>query len=309
MRHFLRGCGFVAAAFIATQAQAQSQAQGQTRAQQPAADPEPEEVIVQGSADRDRQISDFVGALTPARVGGQLSRFDFAVCPATVGMTPTSNAAVTARLRRVAQGAEIPVAEPGCRPNVLVLVTRNKRELIERMARQYPAYFTDIPDYRVRQLARSPGPVAAWHVEGLLSADGIEVPRDQLTGQRVLESTNIGASRLSVPSRPHFMAAIVVVELNALAGLTTTQLADYAAMRAFARTEPQRLSGSTAPTILSVLEAPMGSEVPITLTQWDLSFLRALYSSSQNLLANQERGELRDRLRRDLESSREREAN
>ena len=75
-------------------------------------------------------------------------------------------------------------------------------------------------------------------------------------------------------SRPHFIAAVVVVELDALGGLTVTQLADYAAMRAFARTDPRRLKGTGAPTILSAIEAPMNSPVPLTLTEWDLAFLQ-----------------------------------
>ena len=71
------------------------------------------------------------------------------------------------------------------------------------------------------------------------------------------------------------MASLVVIQLDALRGLTTTQLADYAAMRVFARTQPSRLQRSTAPTILNIIDTPMNAQVPLTLTQWDLGFLRA----------------------------------
>ena len=37
------------------------------------------------------------------------------------------------------------------------------------------------------------------------------------------------------------MTSVVVVQASALDGLTTTQLADYAAMRAFVRTDPAKL--------------------------------------------------------------------
>lgn len=92
---------------------------------------------------------------------------------------------------------------------------------------------------------------------------------------------------------------------DALAGLTLVQLANYAAMRAFARTDPARLAQSAAPTILHVLDAPIGSAVPVTLTQWDLSFLRALYASSANNYATRQRSEMRRLVRDDLERAQE----
>ena len=100
-------------------------------------------------------------------------------------------------------------------------------------------------------------------------------------------------TRLNAAARPIFTAAAVVVERDALTGLSTTQLADYALMRALARADPHRLTASSPATILRVLEAPMGSELPVTLTRWDLGFLRGLYASRDNLYATAQRGEIR----------------
>ena len=83
-----------------------------------------------------------------------------------------------------------------------------------------------------------------------------------------------------VPSaRPHFLGAIMVVDVDALAGLTPIQLADYAAMRGFAQTMLEGPGRLTTPTILHVIDTPMGSKVPLTMTEWDFSFLKALYGS------------------------------
>lgn len=263
-----------------------------------------EDILVEGARDRERQIRDFVAALTPAPFGGQISRFDWAVCPAAVGLAPVQNEAIAARLRRVAEAAGIRVANAGCRPNVLVIVARDKRDLIERMHRAYPGWFGEMWDRQVRRLARAPGPAAAWHVEGLLSADGIPAARDVVTGYYTVEATDV-PSRLRAASRPHFLAAVVVVEIGALAGLTTIQLADYAAMRAFARTDPDELGETPPPTILTVLEAPMDSPVPITMTQWDLGFLQALYAAPENRYATQQRSAIRRTLRETLASEAE----
>lgn len=275
-------------------------------AQQPATtgNEPPADIVVEGVRNQDRQISDFVNALTKAPFGGQLSRFDWAVCPAVVGLTDANRAAVAERMRRVAASAGIKVAGSGCRPNALVIVTRDKKDFIKGLRAKFPAYFEGVSDSRVEDMLEDAGPAAAWHVEGRLDADGIEVPRDAVTGVRFVERTDV-ASRVSMASRPHFVASIVVVELDALKGLTATQLGDYAAMRAFARTEPSRLNGQWS--ILNVIDAPMDSAVPITLTEWDLAFLKSLYGSSADRLAKQQRGEMKRLMEKDLQGPTARE--
>lgn len=269
-------------------------------------DAETGRIVVEGKRDRERQIKQFIDALTPAPFGGQLSRFEWSACPVAMGLSEPRNVAVAARMRRVAEAAGIPTGKVDCRPNVFVIVTDDKQVFIERLRREFPVYFTDVGSRDVRRLAHSPGPVAAWHVKGRLNADGLEVPRDAVTGYYVSEVTDI-PSRITASTRPHFLASIVVAELDALAGLTTTQFADYAAMRAFAQTDPSRLTNVAAPTILTLLDAPMDSPIPITLTQWDLVFLRALYASGENRYAHQQRGEMRRRIGKDLERTQQEE--
>jgi hypothetical protein len=108
------------------------------------------------------------------------------------------------------------------------------------------------------------------------------------------------ASRIVAPVRAVLLAAAVVVERDALDGLSTTQLADYALMRALGRVDPHRLTGASPSTILRVLEAPMGSELPGSLTRWDLGFLRGLYGSQANLYAPAHRGEISRRVAAEL---------
>jgi len=269
----------------------------------PKEEPASSEIVVQG-INPDRQIDDFVQALTDAPIGGQLSRFDWAVCPAATGLPQAQNAAVRERMRRVARAAAIPLAGPGCKPNVLLIATPDKKVLIEGLNRKYPSYFSGIPRDRVRDLARRPGPAAAWHVRGRISADAELVPTDGVSGPHVYQATR-DPSRLSPATRPHFLGAVVVVEHSALTGLTTTQLADYAAMRAFAQTEPGRLEKATAPSILTVLEAPMGTPTPVTMTRWDFSFLKALYAAPVDKYVNVQRSAIRHRVRKELERERQ----
>ena len=270
------------------------------QAQVPRDDQPSAPIVVQGVRDQIKEIGRFIDALTDAPFQGQLSRFDWAVCPAAIGLGDPKNLAIAQRMTQVARAAVIPVAKPGCRPNVLLIVTRDKGALIDELGRKYPAYFEGVSNAAVKRMKRDPSPAAAWHVEGLLDADGVEAQRDIITGQQIIERTD-APSRLSTMSRPHFIAAVVVVELDALGGLTVTQLADYAAMRAFARTDPRRLKGTGAPTILSAIEAPMNSPVPLTLTEWDLAFLKSLYASDANRTAASQRNEMKQIVRKTLQ--------
>lgn len=260
------------------------------------------QIVVTGTRTTDDEIADFVGAFTVAPPGSrQLSRFEWAVCPMASGLTPAQKQTVADRIRGVARAAGIRVDKPGCQVNVLVIVTPNKKALIEALERLHPDYFGEMGRAERRALAESPGPVAVWHLEGPpLNAEGRELHHDFGTGYYV-NRTMQPASRLGFASRPQFAAAIAVIESSALEGLTATQLADYAAMRTLIRTEPALLDGSAAPTILKVLDAPMGSEVPLTLTHWDLGVLRALYASDPNLSAASQRSDMRKRVKRDVE--------
>ena len=75
-------------------------------------------------------------------------------------------------------------------------------------------------------------------------------------------------------------------------------------MRTFARTNPGRMGKTAAPTILAALEAPMNSPVPLTLTEWDLAFLKSLYASDVNRRASSQREEMKQIVRRTLQDER-----
>ncbi len=269
-------------------------------------------IVVQGSRDRDKQIGDFIKDLTPAPVRGQLSRFETSVCPVATGLPARQNSLVTDRMRQVAQAADIPVGKPGCRPNVILIVTNDKSALLKHMAQHRPDYFPESwSGWHIRDVARDPAPVAAWQLEGQMwvdgrsSSQGSAASSSQSSGDFLSSSPKLTemASRLRPLGRHAFFASVVVVQASALAGLTTTQLADYAAMRALVRTDPKSLRRSALDTILSVIDAPMGSAIPLTLTAWDLSFLKAFYASSKESYAEYQRAEMRRAMRRELDQN------
>jgi hypothetical protein len=267
-----------------------------------------QEIVVTGEA-LEKRIRDFVGALTQAPPRGQLSRFEWEACPIAIGLAEPQKAAVVRRMRQVADAAKIPLGGTGCRPNVLVAVARDKKAFIEALSRTVPRVFTDMSRSERRRILAEPH-ASAWQGEGPpLDADGRALEQVRLVDSKTgavtadpvyMNRTIRPGTRITAPSRVHFSLAVVVVESGALDGLTTTQLADYAAMRAFAKTDPAKLPPSPPPTILTVLDVPMGGSVPITLTEWDLGFLRGLYESQANLYGASQRSEIRKHLESSL---------
>jgi hypothetical protein len=268
----------------------------------PAAQPDTSEIVVQGTRIGKQQIRDFVKSVTDVPYGGQVARFHAAACPSAVGLSDPFNAAVVERMRRVASAAGIRLARTPCTPNVFLIVTNDKRSAIESLERKYPAYFDGLSSKDVHDLAHSPEPAVAWQVRSRLSADGDLLEKPAGTDTYRVQGT-FNPSRIRTSTKPTFMASLVVVDIKAAAGLTTTELADYALMRAFAAADPRRVLKTGVPTILGVLGQPDNAALPITLTYWDLGLLKALYSTDNAYYARYQRGEMEQVVRKELEQA------
>jgi hypothetical protein len=253
------------------------------------------EIVVTGREVRDDQVRDFVSGLTGNIGSDPLPRFvDAELCPVSLGLTPAFDAAITTRMRRVAMAANIRVAREGCRANALVIFAPDKDATIRALRKGYPQLFYQPTGAPVR-LRDKKEPVTSWVISDFVDSEGVAVPIDTETGQYVLESSG-SVSRLTTPMRPIYRMSVLVIEIAAVEGLTITQIADYAAMRAFTGANPDRVRNAGVPTILTIVEAPIGSEIPNSMTAWDLGFLRGLYAAPPNLRAPAQRG----RIARDL---------
>jgi len=264
-----------------------------------------EDVVVVGKNDRPDQrqeVRDFVRALDNLTGTDPIARFDQdSSCPAVIGLSDARNAAIVERMRRVAKAVGIPVSDPGCKPNVLVIIARNKNETIKALRQKQPIFFRDAAG-RPISVPKDKGPATAWQLSGLLDRRGTPVAVDPLAHRYVLDTPE-GASLINSAARPVVHGSVLVMNVDALVGLTMTQIADYAAMRAFAPTQPRKLKGSGASTILTILDAPADSMVPLTLTQWDQAYLRALYATGGYHNAYSQRADMARRISNSLEHS------
>ena len=250
--------------------------------QQPSPPADQTPIVVTGDKVSNDAIRTFVRDLTRARSNAQLRRFEHSVCPLALGLPQEQRDVVENRIRLVANEVGISVANPKCAPNLLLIVAADKPAVMEELRRHYVYVYGDVSGNRIRDLIRSPDPVAAWQIDGPPMTDGRDIPTDFGSGL-TLNRTTARGSRITAAAYPQFSAAVVIVARDALAGLTTTQLADYVTLRALTGADPARLTKSGPSTILHAIDAPEGSEVPITMTEWDLAFLRGYYDARRNL--------------------------
>jgi len=101
------------------------------------------DVLVTGTPqrEREREIRNFVATLTPVPATGQISRFEDAFCPAVNSVTPAARIRILDRMRQVAAAIGMRVGDAGCRPNMLLMLTRDKQATIREIARRYPHAF------------------------------------------------------------------------------------------------------------------------------------------------------------------------
>jgi len=279
---------------------------GRGTAQQGQSGPEQPTIVVEGR-DRDQQINGLVDSLPPAPANGSIARFEHEACPAILGVPPAQRAQVAGRMRAVGAAAGVPMGSATCRPNIVILVTADKRRLIAELERHYPHYLGALSRRQIARLARSPAPSALWHMRGTVDADGRPLVDNE--DEFVIQRTTRAGSRLRELAHPEYVGSVLVVEGRALNGLTTTQLADYAAMRTLTGADPARLPDRSVSTILTLLDASGGRDVPIALTSWDLAFLQSLYASDGGHPASSQRSEIQSGMRRALDRPADRREN
>lgn len=249
----------------------------------PPASAEEEEIVVEGQRNADNVINSYLKGITAANPNEPLARYargDY--CPATYGLSASSNKQITTRMRAVAVAAGVNPAEEDCVPSALVIFVDGKNEFLEKFRARHPRYFAELRG-RGRPLLESEEPAVAWRLV-----------------QRVFATDGTGGGMIRSTVTPVITMSVVVVERRALIGLTTTQIADYVLMRSLTDQEPRTLNVPNDYTILKALPAPLASAVPLSLTKWDLAYLKGRYSNHPASYSTRQAATIRGMMRRAL---------
>ena len=254
-----------------------------------------------------RQTADlartFVGRVAAPARGRGLGRWR-KVCPGVANLDRAIAQPIADRIAATADELGIEVEGPGCEANIIVVFTVDAAAVTRAMVENDPRVFRgqgggiDRGGVALRAFLASERPVRWW---------SLSVPIDSETGQRAVripgdrsgvvvdaqtagilgcnrDDCGIGAaplirsttaSRINSQIVDQIYKSIIIVDIDAVSGLTTTQLGDYLALVALSQVDPEA-DTATFDTVLNLFENPQG--VP-GLTAWDRSYLSALYNS------------------------------
>jgi hypothetical protein len=243
----------------------------------PAPPPEPAntvaEVVV--TAPRSELIQSFIDDVSaPVSSTDQLGRWNGVICPGVTGARRRYAELLNDRLAMAAYRVGLDVGEPGCRPNIMVVVTDDGNRTAREIVQKNPLWMDKWGDEgsqgrrALKAFVETPRPVRWWHVSETVTADGFAVGRGESVEVRA-----VGRVRKNV--RQDFNRLLIVVDMKKTGPVQFGALSDYVAMVALAQLDPNAKT-DRFDTILNLFNA---GERPTGLTAWDTAYLKGLYEA------------------------------
>ncbi len=252
----------------------------------------PDKVVVTGRPVEDVARAFVQDLATGSRSEDQLARWDRSICPGIVGAQPAYAEPILDRIAQRALQVGLDVGEPGCKANILIVVTADPDTVARQtfddnrnaMGWHQSGGQRTLGRNALKKFVESGAPVRWWHVSQTKTRDGFAV--GEATGMPGAADaiTNItgGASRLSRSTRQDFSSGFIIVDARQLKGFTYGALADYLAMIALAQVDAGS-DTSGYQTILNLFaERPEGAVAPAGMTEWDLAYLQGLYDMKRD---------------------------
>jgi hypothetical protein len=264
---------------------------GAASAQEPPTRPSTQldDVVLEGRQ-LEAMVRGFVNEVSQPANNRGLARWNRPICVGAVNLRNDVAQYVVDRISDVARELDVEAGEPGCRPNILIVAADDGAALASAIVEDRPRNFdlrhnsTDAGTRAFRNFLTGDQPVRWWQ---------ISMPIDSETGRRAIRLPGdvdpagqpgapvihvFAASRLRTQIRDDLARSIIIIDVERLAGANLVQLADYLALVALAQVDAEA-DVSTFPTILNLFDDPAGA--PAGLTDWDRSYLRALYEHDQ----------------------------
>jgi len=310
-RPTLTALAFLCAAWTTPQAPAQ-----EAVPVAPTGEKSTDEVVVTGQRSEDLRLGEYatnfvveVGDPTSASQG--FARWRQSICAGVVNAPTTEGAQfIIDRVGDIARDLGLATQEPGCSPNIAIVFAPDAAALASRWVEESPSLFrpfggeggTTQGVAALREFAASDAPVRWWQISMVTDWSGQPAfsTRTQpefgikgpLTGQVSVAGTNSNIVNSVVGE---LTQAYVIVDTRKLGGESWEQIADYAAMVALAQINP----GGNAAGYDSVLNLFKSQPSVRGLTDWDRSYLRALYELDLRLMPRSQRGALAGLITRD----------
>ena len=283
--------GVLAASLMAS-ADAQGQAPERTTERAPATVEAPEvgdEVVVRGRRMSDiedglrAEIGKFIGEVTVTFASRGFARWDTGVCVGVHNLEATAAQYIVDRISLLAQEVGLTPGEPGCAPQVIIIFSTNGSELAGNLVETQPKLLRPtlyLGAHRglaaLDEFVKSDKPVRWWQISLPVDARTGK-PAIVLEGQKAPWVGVAGPSRIHSGIRDALQSVIIIVDSTKLHGTTWQQLGDYLAVVSLAQVDLEA-NPASFDSILNLFTNPAAYS---GLTDWDRTYVRALYEFDQ----------------------------
>jgi hypothetical protein len=226
-----------------------------------------------------------VAHASPGANDQPMMRWTVPICPMVSGFPHGLGQALFDHLTDVIDSLDRPRGHEGCKPNFFIITTFHPQERLREWWHAHPAAFS----YRVdgtEKFLSTADPVRVWYCNRGVNVDGMGALDSSMVLDRVFSGLPTFASHgngRSIRSEfqvvPELKSVIVIIDSDKIGGFEIKQLSEYIAMVGLSKVNTDAVYGDT-PTILSLFSSP-ANERPQTLSNWDRSFLRALYQTDE----------------------------
>ena len=211
-----------------------------------------------------------------------LARFEDPVCPGVVGLKlEAAEEMVGLILARAAEFGRALAPEGSCEANLVVAFVDDGLAFARRMQRDNGWLFAELSQADREMALNDAGPARAILRVRARSRDGMPIPRRENMVDLPQTELWMAHSKIYTATRNDILYALILIDRDAISGMTIGQLADYAAYRSLTRTLPQTPE-TRADSILALFES---AQRPAGLTEFDRAYLAELYDGVPNLPA------------------------
>lgn len=280
-----------AAALLGGRVLAQAPAEAPSQVEAASPDQPADEVIVRGRrmsdvrAELQKYVNDFVSQVARPPMGAGYARWDGKVCIGVTNLKEDAAQYLVDRMSRVAADVGLKPGEPGCVPQVIVIFTTDGQAMAHQMVEQDahlfrpfgPATGVSLNYGALDDFEQSDRAVRWWHVSLPVSANS-GVKAITMAGDKSAPVLAVsGPSRIHGGIVDRLLYTLIIVDSKKLSGTTWEQLGDYLSLVALAQIDPTA-KPTDFDSILNVFANPKAYS---GLTDWDRSYLKALYSFDQ----------------------------
>lgn len=271
-----------------------------------------EEVVVRGRRmsdiedDLHIEIGRFIDEIVVLPAGRGFARWQDSVCVGVHNLERNAAQYLVDAVSALAVDVGLSPGEPGCRPDVVIIFSTDGKQtasyIVEnhrRLLRPSGEGGQHLGFAGLKEFVESDRPVRWWH---------LSLPVDARTGapaieQREQEGNPVvaveGASRIHSGIRDAMQRVIIIVDSTKLTGTTWQQLGDYLAVASLAQVDLDTDPGAFD-SILNLFSNPKAYS---GLTDWDRSYIRALYTFEQRRNAKLQQSEIISQMvRREIEN-------